>query len=56
MINLIKRTRRQNVIRKVLPFPLVPKVILEDEEEDDEDEDNFPLSQRTRVARATKVE
>lgn len=38
--------RRQKVIRRIIPFPSVPKFILEEEEEkDDEDEeDNFPLN------------
>ena len=49
--------RRQKVIRKVIPFPSVPKNITKEEEEDDEDEeDNLPLSQRTHLSRATDLE
>ena len=48
----VKRTRRKKVIRKVIPFPLVPKVILVEEDE----EDNLPLSQRNHLAKATEVE
>ena len=53
----IRRTRKQKVIKKVIPFPSVPEVIPKEEEEDNEDEeDNLSLSQRAHLARATKVE
>ena len=49
--------KRQKVIRKAIPFPLILEVIPEEEEEDDEDkEDNLPLSQRNHLARATRTE
>ena len=44
------------MIRRVIPFPSILEVILEEEEEDDEDEeDNLPLSWRNRLSRATKL-
>ena len=50
--------RRQKVIRKVIPFPSVSKVILEGEEEEDneDEEDNLPLNWRTHLARAIELE
>ena len=52
--------RRQKVIKKDIPFPLIPKPILEEEEEEgDEDEDekdDLPLTKRTHLARATEQE
>ena len=38
--------RRQKVIRKVIPFPLIPEPISEEEkeEDDEEEEDNLPLN------------
>ena len=54
MKTLVKRTKK--VIRKAIPFPSLPEVTPEEEYDDDEDEqDKIPLSQRTHLARATKV-
>ena len=50
--------REEKFIRRMIPFPAVPKVLPEGEkEEDDEDEEgNLPLNQRTHLERAIELE
>ena len=46
------------MIRRVVPFPFVPKPIPkgEEEEEEEDEEDNVPLNRRTWLTRAMQRE
>ena len=49
--------KSQRLTKRMLPFPFVPKTILEGEEDGEEEEDEeeqVPLQGRTQLARATK--
>ena len=49
---MVRRTRRNNIQRKVIPIPLVLETIPEvDEEYEEDEEENISFNQRTCVAR-----
>lgn len=43
--------KRQKVTKRMVPFPFVPKTILEEEEEEE-----VPIQRRTQLARAMEKE
>ena len=51
---LVRRTRRQKVIRRVIPIPSILETIPKEDEEDEEDD--LSLSQRTHLATAMEEE
>lgn len=50
----VRRTRKQKVIRRVIPIPSVLETILEEDEEDEEND--LPLIQRTHLPRTMEEE